>query len=214
LISRNARFTVVTVLLTGTALFLQDRARNEFVPPRIALASFPVELKNWVGLDLPIPDEILKSHGEFLQRTYKDQTARDADVDLYLAYLPIRSNLVNHLPQDCLVGSGWLPVESGITTLSFPGDAPFPANRYLVARGDEERQLVLFWYSARGRRVASENEMDFYLVLDSLRLNRSDNTLVRMNTELQPGEEPVDAERRLLTFAQLVNPLLKKYIPQ
>ena len=90
---------------------------------------------------------------------------------------------------------------------------PFQANRYLIARGDD-RQLVLFWYSAHGRRVASENQMDFYLVLDSLRLNRSDNALVRMNTELLPGEKPEDAEKRLLTFAGLVNPLLNNYIPR
>jgi len=202
----------VAVLLAGTALFLRGRARNEFVPPRIALASFPVELKNWVGVDRPIPDEILKSHGEFLQRTYKD-LARDADVDLYVAYLPSRSNLINHLPQDCLVGSGWLPVESGVTTLILPGNAPFPANRYLIARGDE-RQLVLFWYSAHGRRVANENQIDLYLMLDSLRLNRTDNTLVRMNSKLRPGENPDDAERRLLAFAGLVNPLLNNYIPR
>jgi len=213
LISWNARFMAVAMLLAGTAFFLQVRARNKFVPPQIALASFPVEFQSWVGVDLPIPEEILKSHGEFLQRMYKNQSARDAFVDLYLAYLPSRPNLINHLPKDCLEGSGWLPVESGITTLAFLGDAPFPVNRYLIARG-EERQLVLFWYSVRGRRVASVSEMDFYLVLDALRLNRSDNALVRMNTELFPGEEPGDAERRLLAFAWLVNPLLKKYIPQ
>jgi hypothetical protein len=55
--------------------------------------------------------------------------------------------------------------------------------------------------------------MDWYLVFDSLRLNRTDNALIRMNTELRPGEKPEDAERRLLAFAELVNPLLKNYIP-
>jgi len=144
LISWNARFAAVAVLLAGTALFLQARARNQFVPPRIGLASFPLELKSWVGMDVPITDEILKSlgPGEFLQRTYKNQTAGGADVDLYLAYLANRPAVYHHVPQNCLAGSGWVPLESGITTLALPGDAPFPANRYLVARGDD-RQLVL-----------------------------------------------------------------------
>ena len=74
--------------------------------------------------------------------------------------------------------------------------------------------MVLFWYSAHGRRLASETQVDFYVVLDSLRLNRSDNALVRMNTELQPGEKPEEAEKRLLAFAGLVNPLLNNYIPR
>jgi hypothetical protein len=34
-----------------------------------------------------------------------------------------------------------------------------------------------------------------------------------MNTELQPGEKPEDAERRLLSFVGLAGPLLKNYIP-
>jgi hypothetical protein len=56
--------------------------------------------------------------------------------------------------------------------------------------------------------------MDWYLVLDSLRMNRSDNALIRMNTQLQPGENQAHAEYRLLSFARLVNPLLKDYIPR
>jgi EpsI family protein len=214
MISWNARSAIVALLLAGTGLFLQARASHEFVLPRTALASFPPVLKNWVGADVPIPDEILKTlgAGEFLQRTYEDRTRKGAYVDLYVAYLESQQKLVHHLPQDCLEGSGWSPVEVGTTTLAFPGDTPFPANRYLIAKGDE-RQLVLFWYSARGRRVANEDWMNAYMALDSLRLNRSDNGLIRMNTPLQPGESLEDAERRLLSFAGLVSPILHNYIP-
>lgn len=218
MISWNARFATVVVLLAGTGLFLQARTRRQYVLPRTALASFPLEMKNWVGTDVPIPEETLKtlrttlSSGEFLQRTYKDQTDNGVYVDLYVAYLPNQQALFSHLPQDCLEGSGWTTMSSGITTLAFPGEAPFPANHYLIAKG-RDRQIVLFWYSARGRRVASENWMDAYLAFDSLRLNRSDNALIRMNTQLQPGETQLQAERRLLSFTGLVSPLLKNYIP-
>ena len=214
MISWNARFATVALLLAGTALFLQARARSEFVLPRTELASFPVKLQNWVGTDVFLDDESLKTlrPGDFLQRTYRDETGGTGYVDLYVAYLQNQHALFHHLPQDCLEGSGWSPVESGTTTLAFPGEAPFPANRYLIAKGDD-RQLVLFWYSARGRRVASEDWMNIYLALDSLRSNRTDNAVIRMNTELQPGEKPAEAERRLLSFAGLVSPLLKKHIP-
>ncbi len=214
MISRSARFAIVALLLAGTALFLQARADHPFVLPRTALASFPLELKNWGGTDVPIPEEILKTlrPGEFLQRTYEDKRGDGSYVDLYVAYLQNKGALFRHLPQDCLIGSGWLPVESGTTTLAFPGDAPFPANRYLIAKGDD-RQLVLFWYSVRGRRVASEDWMNVYLTFDSLGFNRTDNALIRMNTELRPGEKPEEAERRLRSFAGLVSPLLKSFIP-
>jgi EpsI family protein len=212
--SRNARFAIVALLLAGTGLFLKALDRSPSVLSRRSLASFPIELRSWAGTDIPIPDETAKSlgAGEFLQRTYRDPMSSRAYVDLYVRYIPNQRALFRHLPQNCLEGSGWTPVEAGTTTLALPGDAPFSASRYLIAKGDD-RQLVLFWYSARGRRVASENWMNVYLALDSVRLNRSDNALIRMNTELQPGEKPEDAERRLLSFAGLVSPLLKNYIP-
>ena len=213
MISWNARFAIVALLLGTTTLFLQARAGRQFVPERIALASFPVELKNWVGSDIPVATEDLQTlgPGDYLQRRYSNSLAT-ADVDLYIAYHANQTAFYHHLPQDCLISSGWSTVESGITTLALPGNSPFSANRYLIARGDD-RQLVLFWYSAHGRRVASENQTDLYLVLDSLRLNRSDYALVRMNTEFRPGEGPDDAERRLLAFAGTVNSSLSPYIP-
>jgi EpsI family protein len=215
MISWNVRFAIVALLLAGTALFLKALDRHQSVLPRTALASFPVELRSWAGTDIPIPEHTLKrlGAGEFLQRMYRDSIRSGAYVDLYVAYIPHRRALFRHLPQNCLEGSGWTPVEAGTTTLAFPGEAPFPANRYLIAKGDE-RQLVLFWYSARGRRVASEDSMNVSLVFDSLRLNRSDSALIRMNTALQPGEKPEETERRLLSFAGLVSPLLQYYIPR
>lgn len=209
----NARFATVVLLLAATGAFLQARAHHESAAPRLELASFPFELKGWVGADVLIPGEIPKSlrPGQFLQRTYKEQTG-GVYVDLYVAYLRNQQALSSHLPQDCLEGSGWSTMESGTTTLAFPGDAPFPANRYLIAKGGD-RQLVLFWYSARGRRVASEERMNAYLVFDSLRFERSDSALIRMNTPLQPGETLPQAEQRLLSFTGLVSPMLKNYIP-
>lgn len=214
MIPRNSRFAIVALLLAGTGLFLKALDRSPSVVPRMSLASFPIKLRSWAGTDIPIPEETAKSlgTGEFLQRTYRNSMSSGAYVDLYVRYIPNQRALFRHLPQNCLEGSGWTPVEAGTTTLALPGDAPFSASRYLIAKGDD-RQLVLFWYSARGRRVASENWMNVYLALDSIRLNRSDNALIRMNTELLPGENPEDAERRLLSFAGLVSPLLKNYIP-
>ena len=197
MISRNARFAIVALMLAGTALFLQALGRRQSVLPRTALASFPVALSSWDGTDIPIPDETLKrlGSGEFLQRTYRDPTNRGAYVDLFVRYIPDQRALFHHLPELCLEASGWSPVEAGTTTLAFPGDSSFSASRYLVAKGDD-RQLILFWYSSRGRRVASADWMNVYLAFDSVRLNRSDNALIRMNTELEPGEKPAEAERR------------------
>jgi EpsI family protein len=215
-ISWNVRFAVVAVLLAGTGLFQHLRVRNVVAPPRTSLASFPLQLGEWVGTDIPIVPEILSKldRGEFLQRDYQDQNAKGTGVSLYLAYFPNqRAGLRRHSPEDCLAGSGWSTLESGTTTLSLPGYRPFPANRYLITRGPD-RQLVLFWFWGRGRGVASEDWADFYLVFDSLRLNRNDDALIRINTPLQPDEDPDAGQRRLLSFAEQVSPLVGSYIPR
>lgn len=217
MISWNARFAVVALLLAAAGLFQYIRAGNAAVPQRTSLASFPLQLGGWVGTDIPIAPIILNTldRGEFLQREYQDQNTEGAGVSLYLAYFPDQraGRRGRHLPEDCLAGSGWSTVESGTTTLTLPGYMPFPANRYLITKGSD-RQLVLYWFWERGRGVASEDWADFYLVFDSLRSNRSDDALIRINTPLQAGEEPDAAQRRLLSFAGQMSPLVGSYIPR
>ncbi len=215
MISKNLRFAAVSLLLAGTALFLHARAHSDLAPPRTSLSPFPSELGSWAGTDVPIPADISKrlGRGEYLQRIYSDRSTPESYAGLFVAYVPNQHGIFRHLPQNCLEGSGWSALESGTISLALPGDAPFQANRYLIAR-ESDRQLVLFWYVAHGRRMASADWADFYLVVDALRLNRTDNALIRMNTELRPGESPGEAEQRLLSFAGLVNPLLDSYIPR
>jgi EpsI family protein len=214
-ITANVRFALVVILLASTGLFLQ--ARNRIIaPPRTSLSSFPLQLGDWIGTDIPIPPETLKTldPGEFLQRDYEDRNAKDSEVFLYLAYFPNQqAGRRRHSPEDCLAGSGWSTVESGTTTLFLPGYRPFPANRYVITKGTD-RQLVLFWFWGRGRGVASEDWADFHLVFDHLRSNRSDDALIRINTPLQPGEEPDAAQQRLLSFAEQVSRIVGTYVPR
>ena len=213
MISWNARFTIVAILTAGTAFFLQ--ARPQFVPPRATLASLPLQLENWTAMDIPIPDYALQSlgPGEFLQRTYQDRMTAEPAVDLYLAYLPNYHEWNRHLPPDCIAGSGWSRLESDTTSLAFPGDAAFPANRFLIAKGSD-RQIVFFWYAFHGERLAKDRT-NVHLAFGSLFSNQTDNTLlVRMNTALLPGERPAEAEQRLLSFARSAHPALNQRIPQ
>jgi len=147
-------------------------------------------------------------------RVYQNQQQAQPYVDLYIAYFPTqRAGDTIHSPKNCLPGAGWTPVESSRVMLSLPGHAPFPANRYVIQKGDA-KQLVLYWYWAHDRGVASEYWAKFYLVADSLKMNRSDGALVRLTTPMQPGESVAASEQRMLPFADEVQPLLDSYIPR
>ena len=212
----HSRFAAVAVLLAATALFLHARSRNEVLPPREPLAAFPHQLGEWSGTDVKIEQEVLDvlGAGDFLLRVYQDSLRRRPYVDLFLAYFPSqRAGDTIHSPKHCLPGAGWLPVESSRVTLTLPGHSPFPANRYVIAKGTD-RQLVLYWYLAHNRAVASEYWAKFYLVTDSIRLNRSDGSLVRVTTPLRPGETTDAAQARLILFAGKFSPLLDQYVPR
>jgi len=210
------RFVMAFSLLLGTALLLQARNRCEVFPPRKPLSSFPQQLGDWTGTDVEIGKEILDvlGPGDFMLRVYRPDDNRQPSTDLFVAYFPSqRAGDTIHSPKNCLPGAGWTPIDSSRISLSVAGHAPFPVNRYVIAKGSD-RLLVLYWYWAHDRAVASEYWAKIYLVTDSIRMNRSDGALVRINTRMLPGESVEAAMARLTPFAGQVVPLLNEYIPQ
>jgi EpsI family protein len=73
--------------------------------------------------------------------------------------------------------------------------------------------LVYYWFKQRGRDIASEYWMKWYLLVDSLSMNRTDGSLVRLTTPIMPYEKESDAENRLNKFLSTVNPMLNDYVP-
>jgi EpsI family protein len=211
----TSRFVIVVALLFSVAVLLQARSSKEIIPPRNPLAAFPRNLNSWSGTDVAIDKETLDvlGPGDFLLREYGDGTPQPA-VDLFIAYFPSqRSGDTIHSPKHCLPGAGWVPVESSRVTVDVPGRPPFPANRYLIARGDE-RELVYYWYQAHDRVLASEYWAKLYLISDAIRMNRSDGSLVRLATPIQPHEQSGEADSRIRVFATQIVPLLNSYVPK
>ena len=213
--SHALRFVVAAGLIAAVAILLQTRARSEVFPSRLPLKQFPAEIAGWTSTDVPIDQETLDvlGHGDFLHRVYGDEGGRK-DIDLFIAYFPSqRAGDTIHSPKNCLPGSGWSPVESRRISLSWPGHDPFPVNRYVIVQG-EERRVVLYWYWAHNRGIASEYWAKYFLVSDSIKMNRSDGALVRITTPLFPGETADAAQQRIVPFAGEVMPLLGNYIPR
>jgi len=211
----HLRFALAAVLLGGTALFLQA-GHNEVTPARQPLAEFPHQLGQWSGTDVAIPPDVREvlGPGDFLLRVYQNMEVEQPSADLFIAYFPSqRAGDTIHSPKNCLPGAGWSPVDSSRITLTLPDRAPFPVNRYVISKGPD-RELVLYWYQAHNRAVASEYWAKFYLVADSIRLNRSDGALIRVTTPLRADETQDAAERRLISVVGEVVPRLDDYVPR
>ena len=208
-------FILAALLITGTAILLQARAGSEVFPPRLALKQFPKQLGSWSGRDVPIEPDVLDilRPSDYVERIYSNPE-KTQYIDLLIPfYRSQRAGEAPHSPQHCLPGSGWTPIENQHITLTVPGHEPFPANRYLIEKGDA-RRLVLYWFWAHDRGVASEYWAKYYLVKDAIKINRSDGALVRVTTPMYPGESVDAAQQRLLPFVEEVVPLLDSYIPR
>lgn len=209
------RFVIAAVLLGGTALLLQARSGSEIIAPRAPLSSFPHTFGDWTGVDIPMAQDVLDvlGPGDFLLRNYRD-SAQPIGMGLFIAYFPSqRAGDTIHSPKNCLPGAGWAPIRADRITINIPGHEPFPANRYLIAKG-QERQLVLYWYWAHGRAVASEYAAKFYLVTDSMRMHRSDGSLIRVTTGLAPNQDIETVQQEMISFAGNVISRIDTYVPR
>jgi len=212
----SLRFGISAVLMLATALVLQAHSRSEFFPPRMPLSSLPSQVDDWKGTDSVLDQQTLDilGPGEFLVRDYEDSSQLQPWINLYIAYFPTqKTGDTIHSPNHCLPGAGWVPTSREVIQITRADGTSFPANRYVVAKAGD-RQLVLYWFQAHGRAVASEYWAKFYLVSDSVRMNRSDGGLVRLMTPILPGESPDAAQARMMKLGSQLLGLLDSYIPR
>ena len=208
------RFVMAAGLLALTAFVVQVRGRYEHIPARQTLENLPKEFSGYISRDVEIQQDVRQvlGNGDFLSRLYG--RPEEPAIELFIAYVPSqRTGTAIHSPRNCLPGAGWTPVEAGRVDIPRAGGELITANRYVIARG-LDRKVVVYWYQSNTRAIASEYSAKFYLVADSIRLNRSDGSLVRVITGLAPGESTEAGEKRALAFAQELVPRLTTYIPE
>ena len=204
----------MSALLISAGMFLGARGEHEIVVPHAPEDDFPMKLGEWSGRRVPIDSQILQilGAGDFVERSYQAGFSR-SPVDLFIGYFPTqRTGVSIHSPKNCLPGSGWAPIDSKYVPLPIGGTKHYEVNEYVIEKG-EQKELVLYWYQAHGRVVANEYIAKFYLVEDSIRMNRSDAALVRVVTPILGGETASQAEKRAFQFVQVLMPNLDKYIP-
>jgi EpsI family protein len=211
----NWRFVSIAILLAVVGVVLHARNTPESIPVRTPLSSFPHDLGGWTSRDIMLDQQTrdVLGPGDFMERRYWHNDG-NAPVDLFIAYFPSqRAGATIHSPKNCLPGSGWFPVQADRVTINAPGHSPFHANRYLIAKGDD-RELVLYWYWAHDRAVASEYAAKIYLVTDAIRMNRTDGSLIRVSIPVEPHQSLESAQSRLLAFTSEIIPRIDAYVPR
>ena len=209
------RLLIVTGFLVAASVVIGRASQTETVLPRERFSEFPMTVGKWNGRpDTPFTQHVLDVLGvdDYLSRTYVSGDRQAAN--LYMGfYEKQREGDTIHSPLNCLPGAGWEPIDKVRVPIQTP-QGPAIVNELVIEKGIDH-QLVLYWYQSHGRVVASEYWGKTFLVLDALRMNRTDGSMIRVITSV--GDNPKDGRPKASAiareFAETVFPLLGKFLP-
>jgi EpsI family protein len=209
------RFGVLlgVLLLSGVVINVWERAGEARVE-RHPLKEFPAQVGEWrqSGPDARFDKEteaVLRAD-DYLSRSYTDPRGRAAS--FYVGYYSTqRDGATYHSPLNCLPGSGWTMNDPATIEIKPADGSPsFEANRYIVENGGD-RQLLVYWYQGRGRKMTSEYWGKIYTVIDSVKRRRSDGAMVRILVPVGSSEQSaLDAAAAL---AAEIAPVLPGFVP-
>jgi EpsI family protein len=213
--SKSVTILSLVLLAQASVFYSFGFSRSEKIPVRRPLSEFSLAETDWKMMeDVQIDQEsldVLKAD-DILSRLYQNtNTGRVAN--LFVAYFETqRTGKAPHSPKNCLPGAGWVQERSGMMDVAIPGEAaPAHVNRYIVSRG-QNQSVVLYWYQARNRTIASEYAAKFFTVADAIRYNRSDTALVRV-VVLVDDRGPDQAVQTAVDFVKSFFEPLKQYLP-
>jgi exosortase D (VPLPA-CTERM-specific) len=186
--------------------------RPPFIAERARFATFPMTIGDWQGRASRLDAATEKALGldDYILSDYAKPKGKP--VNFYVAYYSSQQNgYAPHSPTVCLPGGGWLITHSEKTSYNGLGTA-LPLNRVILDH-DGSKELVYYWFDERGRKIADEYWAKWYLLVDAITKNRTDGSLIRLVTQIFPGETEYDADLRLQSFMREVVPTLGPYLP-
>ena len=165
-VSLNLVLLLVFVLLVSAGIAYRVlAARLELVAGisidlPVPLSAFPMQVGDWQGKDVPIPENIQRVAGndDFLNRFYVNKTTNQW-ANIYIAYSANPRNMLGHRPDICYVGGGWVHDSTdesnfvsscgrGITCLIHRFHMPAPLSDQVV---------VLNYYILNGLTTANDS---------------------------------------------------------
>jgi EpsI family protein len=204
---------LVTLFLVLQAALMYSSMRPENAPPGRPLAGFPAEVGGWRVNQEGVIDqetrETLKAD-DLLSREYGSPEGARASLFI-AAFQSQRTGKTPHSPKNCLPGNGYTQLSEAEYPVDLGVAGTKSVNRFVVSRGDS-RSVVMYWYQSRDRVVASELEAKFWVMADSIRLNRTDTALVRVVVPIVNRDEDA-AVSTAVQFIKAFYPSLRQFLP-
>jgi exosortase D (VPLPA-CTERM-specific) len=206
--------SLLPLMLVG-GLTLEQR--QEVIPQHKSLAEFPLRIDGWSGQSRVLEPDILARLmlTDYFMIDYV--SASKQPLNFYVAYYGSqRAGSAIHTPRSCIPGGGWRIESIGEHSLSVNdiNGKPLTVQRLLIQKGNSS-QLVYYWFDQRGRVLANEFVVKWYMLLDALLKNRSDGSLVRVSVPIASVDEAsiVKADRMMEQFIGKAEPILQQFLP-
>jgi len=205
-------FFVSVMVLTLTLVWSQLLIGENRTVERRSFAAFPLNIGGWQGRELGLDKGVLDvlQLDDYMMRTYAKEGK--APITLYVGYYKRLGKVAYHSPKYCLPGGGWQIVDWRLVDI--PVDLSQKKTitvNYVILKKGQDRQLFLYWYQDRGRIITSDYVAKFYVLWDSITMNRTDGALVRFSSLITSTEEA--AFTQLSKFVQSTFPLSRDYLP-
>ena len=155
----------VIVLLSAGAVYRVTASRLELavetpITLPVPLSAFPMQIGNWIGRDVPIPENIQRvaQNDDFLNRLYINKS-KNQWANVYIAYSARPRTMVGHTPQACYVGGGWVRDSTQPSEIiSYAGrNIPCLIHRFHRPAPETNEIVVLNFYILNGQLTNDES---------------------------------------------------------
>ena len=125
----------------------------------VPLSSFPAEIGQWMGKDVPIPENVQRIAGndDFLNRLYINKSNNEW-ANLYIAFTARPRTMLGHKPEICYVGGGWIhdSTERSNFISSSGRHVACLVQRFHMPVPHRAERVVLNFYILNGQLVSNE----------------------------------------------------------
>lgn len=192
---RRANFIIAIILLGLTAvgvLFVYNLKKTPL--PESKLLSFPMEVGQWTGKDMPADKRVYEILGtdKVLFREYVNPQSEKVWIAVVYGEQDRQSF---HPPEYCYLGSGEVELlDKGKVAVTLDDKESVNTNKLLFQMG-KYKQLVLYWYTAGNKMTDNYYKQQLYFVLDEIKYRNSRGTLIRISTTVINDDTKAAIER-------------------
>ena len=134
------------------------------VPIVKTLENFPKQIDGWSGKIHKFSQRVYDMLGvdDSVLIEYKNEN--NGEISMYVGYYESqKQGEIIHSPKNCMLGSGWQPIDISEIDISLDS-RKIPVTKMILEK-TSQKMVVLYWYQSGNRAIANEYIQRLYFIL-------------------------------------------------